>query len=93
VTELFRKQNLEPNVLLYTNQLSVICNFVDAGTAAGFLYESYVKNFCGDNVVALDVGMPTIPFTVVWKKEGHLFSAARKFLQEVKNSAGIAGST
>ena len=86
VTERFRQHNLEPTVLLYTNQLSVICNFVGAGTAGGFLYESYVKNFCGENVVALDVGMPTIPFTAVWKKEGHLFSAARNFLQEVKKN-------
>jgi len=86
VDDLFSKYHVEPNILLYTKQLSVIRNFIVTNTAAGFFYESYIeRNFHPDELTVFDIGMPEIPFSLVWKKDGYLFSSTQKLIDLVKN--------
>ena len=85
VMNLFQSNHLEPNVLLYTHQLNVIRNFITAGTAGGFLYDSYVADGLPSDLMTFDIHMPRIPFTLVWKKEGYLFSSAKDFIHTVKS--------
>ncbi|MGE4485511.1 MAG: LysR family transcriptional regulator [Oscillospiraceae bacterium] len=88
VHNLFGKYGITPNIFLRTNQLNVIRNFITAGTAGGFLYESYLAESAdSDKVVTFDIGMPIIPFSLVWKKGGYLFTSARKFINSVKELA------
>lgn len=86
VHNLFEEYGMEPNILLCTKQLSMIRNFVIAGIAGGFLYESYIeRNFQPEELAVFDIGMPSIPFSVVWKKDGYLFSSTRKFIECIKD--------
>lgn len=85
VMNFFQSNHLEPNVLLYTHQLNVIRNFITAGTAGGFLYDSYVADGLPSDLMTFDIHMPRIPFTLVWKKEGYLFSSAKDFIHTVKS--------
>lgn len=85
VQERFRQGGIQPNVLMLTNQLNVIRSFVSKGASGGFFYKTYVdNNFLPEQVKSFDIGLPKIPFEIVWKKEGYLLSSTKKLIQLVE---------
>ena len=77
---LFAEQQLRPNVLLYSSQLSMIKQFIAGGTAAAFLVDALVLQ--DPDIVAVPFSDPIYFDTVLlWKRDQYLYSDVERFLR------------
>ena len=74
----FHNLGHQPNVILYTAQLSTLQQMIASGSAIGFLFSFLAKQFPGIIGIPLDPQMTT-QVSLVWRK-GPLLSASEKGL-------------
>ena len=80
VLSLFAEQQLRPNVLLYSSQLSMIKQFIAGGTAAAFLVDALVLQ--DPDIVAVPFSEPIYFDTVLlWKRDHYIYSDVERFLR------------
>lgn len=82
----FKALGIRPNVLLYSNQLYVIKEFVRQHYAGAFLYEEIVK--LEDDWVGVPF-RPALPISIglVWKKNKHIYSDTARFIDFAREYA------
>lgn len=84
VTKWYLKDNVTPNVLLQTNQLSTMINMVSKNISAGFMFKSLID--INPDLIALKLENPVyINVSLVWKKDAFSFGAVTKFKEYIKN--------
>lgn len=83
VLSLFAEQQLRPNVLLYSSQLSMIQQFISDGTAAAFLLDALARR--EPELVAVPFSTPVYFDTVLlWKRGQYLYNDVEHFLRFAK---------
>ena len=83
VLSLFAEQQLRPNVLLYSSQLSMIKQFISDGTAAAFLMDALARQ--EPDLVAVPFSEPIYFDTVLlWKRDQYLYNDVEHFLRFAK---------
>jgi len=76
-------ENITPNVLLQTDQLSTMINMVSKNISAGFMFKSLVDK--NSDLVPLRLKHPVfIDVSLVWKKGSFSFGALTKFKEYIK---------
>lgn len=86
ITELFSSCGLTPHIRIQTNQLSVIQSFVRSCECGAFFYESYAaRSFLPGELNCYDVCMPSVPISILWKKNTYLYHSTRLFLDFIRN--------
>lgn len=69
IIKMYKKQNLDPEVLLYTNNLHAIRNMLDANCAATFLYDGTLSN-TEENIVAIPLkDSSSVQISLVWNRK------------------------
>ena len=80
INELFAYHNIEPNIILYSNQLSTIQDFIFNNMASAFLLKDIIIN--KPEIKALALKDPiNIQISLVWKTRNHLSNHALKFIR------------
>lgn len=75
--------NVTPNVLLQTDQLSTMINMVSKNISAGFMFRQLVDT--NSDLVPLRLKKPVyIDVSLVWKKDAFSFGALTKFKEYIK---------
>ena len=79
----FKKDGVEPDILLQTGQLSTMMTIISKNVASGFMFRKLVED--NDGIVYSKVNPPLYAnVSLVWKKESYLFSNMKKFKEYVK---------
>ncbi len=83
IKDRFKNQGLLPNVILYSNQLYTIKNFVSNNIASAFLFKEIIDN--QNDIVGIPLASSIdIEIGLIWKKDKHIYSDATKFIQFTK---------
>lgn len=80
---LFASHAMVPNVILSTDQVNSVLQFIKQNAAVGFLPEEYLEG----NPDIIGFALPDIPpasVCMVWKKEPYHYSAVKKFISLFK---------
>ncbi|TCO70014.1 LysR family transcriptional regulator [Marinisporobacter balticus] len=85
IFEHFKKSNIEPNIILSSNQLDTIKSLVINGIGISFLLKETVENNEHIASIPLDQSMP-IKIALAWKKDNFLSMASKTFIDFVKTS-------
>lgn len=83
--KLFAAHEITPNVILYTDQVISVLQFIKQNAAIGFLPEEYLEG----NPDIIGFALPEIPpasICMVWKKDPYHYSAVKKFLSFLRDS-------
>lgn len=84
VMQQFRQHNLQPNILLHTNQLNTIQKLVDNNTAATFLFDGVLKS--NENVVSIPLeDDPAIKVRLIWNKNRKQSTGTRNLIRLLQN--------
>ena len=84
VLSLFARQQLWPNVLLRSSQLSMIKQFIADGSAAAFLLDPLAVH--EEELVAIPLAEPVFFDTILmWQREQYLYSDVACFLRFARN--------
>lgn len=84
IKNLFKSQDLIPNVVLYSNQLYTIKNFISNNIASAFLLKEVVDK--QDNIVGIPLKEPIhIKIGLIWKKHKYIYSSVTKFIEFTKH--------
>lgn len=84
VLSLFARQQLRPNVLLRSSQLSMIKQFIADGSAAAFLLDPLAVH--EEELVAIPLAEPVFFDTILmWQREQYLYSDVACFLRFARN--------
>lgn len=79
VLELFKKNGLTPNVVLFSDHLHTIDHFINHAVASSFLYKTIIHRT--DDIVVIPLEEPLmIPIGLVWKKNKYLNHASVEFI-------------
>lgn len=84
VLQKFYQENLRPNVLLYSSQISMIQQFIADGTAGAFLLEDVVRREPGIIPVPLAEPIP-MDIILLWKRDQYLYNDVSSFIQFSRN--------
>jgi len=77
-------ENVTPNVLMQTDQLSTMINMVSKNISAGFMFRQLVDT--NSDLIPLRLEQPVfIDVSLVWKKDAFSFSALTKFKEYIKS--------
>ena len=84
VLSLFARQQLRPNVLLRSSQLSMIKQYIADGSAAAFLLDPLAVH--EEELVAIPLAEPVFFDTILmWQREQYLYSDVACFLRFARN--------
>jgi len=81
----FAGENVEPYILVTTNQLSTMTKLVSSGTAIGFIFDKLVKNEEKIKCFSLDPPI-TLSVSLVWQKNKPLFSGMKRLKSFVEQN-------
>lgn len=81
----FEKNNVTPNVLMQTEQLSTLINLISGKAASGFMFRQLIHE--NTELCALPLEEPMfVKISLVWKKNALFLSCMKSFLEFVSNS-------
>lgn len=80
----FAQAGLEPNVLLYTDQLSTVRRLVSGSVAVGFLFSALADTLGDGACVPLEPPMP-VEVSLVWESGAALTGDMGRFVEYVRN--------
>ena len=84
ILDAFSRQNIKPNVLLDTAQLSTMQNMIASDAAIGFMFAFLLKSTPELVGIPLDPPMST-KVSLVWKNDGHLSEEKKNLIQFIKD--------
>lgn len=81
----FASKNINPNIILQTNQLSTMLTLISNNIAAGFTFRELTE--INQGFVAIPMNNP-IPLdaSLVWKKDSYKFTSMEKFRKYIKKN-------
>ena len=80
----FEEINIQPNIILYSNQLNTIKEFIQYNNAGAFLFEDVILNDA--DIIGIPLNPPMlIKIGLIWKKGKHNYSGATQFISFTKN--------
>lgn len=91
IMQRFAVAGIEPNVLLYTDQLSTVRKLVSRNIAVGFMFGRISDSIQDMVSIPLNPPMP-VQVSLVWKSSGYLFSGMSHFIDYVQ-SLHLDGTT
>lgn len=81
----FENDNIKPNILMQTEQLSTMLNLISNNVASGFMFRSLIEN--NDVLVAIPLEKPMYADAcLVWKNSLYSFNSMKKFKDYVKTN-------
>ena len=81
----FAKQNVCPNVLMKTDQLSTMLKIITSGTAIGFIFKKLLQTETNLNYYTLNPKI-TVNVSLIWKKNKFFSSGMKKFKHFLQNA-------
>lgn len=78
IRQWFGEQNVSPNILLQTQQLSTMLSMIENRAAVGFMFRNLVQNKPALAFVPTEKPM-FIQVSLVWRKGKHIYSGLNKF--------------
>lgn len=83
IKECFATNNIKPNILLYSSQLTTINNFILNSQAGAFIFKEIVDKDPRMRGLTLETPIhPTIG--IMWKKNSRLYNDVKKFISFIK---------
>lgn len=79
----FKKGEVEPEILLKTDQLSTLQKIIASGVAVGFMFKELIADSERIEAVSLEGSIP-VGVSLVWKSSIPVFSAMKKFINYIK---------
>lgn len=85
IMEYFKKYNINPNIVLSSNQLDTIKSLLINGVGISFLLKEIVQN--DKEIVSLPLKDPiNVTIGLAWKKDRYLSNAAKRFIEFITDS-------
>ncbi len=81
----FKMQNIKPNILLQTKQLSTMRSIISGNIAAGFMFKEMLET--NGDIVSVPVDNPMfVEVGLVWKKDTYFSGSMKKFREYIKTT-------
>lgn len=81
----FSDENIEPNIIMQTKQLSTLLAMISQNAACGFAFEEIAKT--NKNLVAIPCKVPlSADVSLVWNKDAYNFDSMEKFKTFIKEN-------
>ncbi len=85
INQVFKQHNISPTIILYTNQLHTIKDFLKRGIASSFLIKEIAQS--DPQIVAIPCNNPLkINVLMIVRKDKYLFDAAKKFITYLRTN-------
>ena len=79
----FEVENVKPNILLQTKQLSTMLSMISHNNAAGFMFRELIDT--SNDIVPVSLTNPMfVDVSLVWKKDAYLSGSMKKFKEYIK---------
>lgn len=73
----FMRENINPNIILQTEQLSTVLSLITNNIAIGFMFRSLVE--LNHNLIAIPTENPiVVNVSLVWKRDAYFFNSMKK---------------
>lgn len=80
----FAMNNITPDILLQTQQLSTVLSVIREDIAVGFMFRQLIES--NPNLVPIPLSVPMyVDVSLVWKKNAYMFNYMRKLKEFVNN--------
>lgn len=80
----FAKEQINPNILLQTNQLSTLVNIISKDVAVGFVFKELIVKH--ENLIGVPLAEPMhVNVSLIWKKDVYFSNAMQCFKDFVAN--------
>ncbi len=88
IMQCFKKSNIDPNIILSSNQLETIKSLVIKGVGISFLLKEIVEN--DKRIFSLPLKHPiNVTIGLAWKKDKYLSNASKRFIEFITDSLEI----